>query len=543
MSSKEFTFSNNARQKVLEGVDTLANAVRVTLGPAGRNVVIEKPYGPPHVTKDGVTVAKQVQLTDRVANAGAQLMKEAASKTADAAGDGTTTATVLAQAIVQDGIRLVETGVNPTELKRGMDFAVRHVVSELQSMSKPVSSSSEIAQVGALSANGDAEVGELIAGAMDRVGNEGVITLEEGKGIDTTLDVVKGYAFDKGFLSPHFANDETGTECVLEDVHVLVTDKNINNLQVIMPIMNAVLEKGNKPLLVIAQDVTGEALPTLVVNKIRGTFHPCAVKAPGFGDRQKEMLQDLAIFTGAEYISEDVGRKIENFDFDWLGHASKVIVTNGNCTVVQGSGDPSEIQKRANQIREKASVARSDWEREQQEERLAKLVGGVAVIAVGAATEAEMREKKDRVEDALSATRAAVQEGIVPGGGVALIRASKVLDSLTDVPTEFEAGVRIVKRAVKMPLARIVENCGGEPSEVRTKILETDNPNFGYNARTDVFEDLVEAGVVDPTKVVRSALQNAVSAAGTILTTECVITDVPEEQKDAAGAPGMPLRM
>jgi len=527
--AKEFKFSDDARSKVLAGVNTLANAVRVTLGPRGRNVVIQKDYGAPHVTKDGVTVARAVSLEDQFEDMGAQLVKEVASKTASDAGDGTTTATVLAQAIAIEGAKLVTANHNPTDLKRGIDFAVTNIVEELQKMAKDVTSSSEVAQVGTISANGDAEVGKMIADAMEQVGNEGVITLEEGKGIATELNVVNGYQFDKGFLAPHFATNEKN-ESVLENPIILVTDKNINNVNVMIPIMEKCVKTyPGRPLLVLAENVEGEALPTLILNHLKGAFRSCAVKAPGFGDRRKEMLQDIAILTGASFISEDLGFKLEQFDATWLGSAKRVVVNSNNTTIVEGAGEPSEIESRVAKVKATIEDADSDWDRERHQERLAKLVGGVAVVTVGAATEAEMKEKKDRVEDALSATRAAVQEGIVAGGGCALLRASRVLDTLT-VPSDLKYGVEIVRKAAMEPFRRIVLNAGGDPSAVMIEVLKKSDSSWGYNAQTEVFEDLMASGVIDPVKVVRCALQNAASVAGLILTTECMIANKPDKE-------------
>lgn len=540
MSAKEFQFSDDARAKMLEGVNTLANAVRVTLGPRGRNVVIEKSYGSPHSTKDGVTVAKAVELDDKFANMGAQLVKQVASKTADVAGDGTTTATVLAQDMINEGAKLVTARHNPTDIKRGMDFAVGHVVDRLKEMSRDVSDTKEIAQVGAISSNGDLEIGNMIADAMEQVGNEGVITLEEGQAINTELRVVNGYRFDKGYLSQYFVTNDK-LESVLNDALVLVTAGPINNAtNVLIPMMEKVSAAfPQRPLLIIAESVEGEALPTLVLNHAKGAFKCCPVKAPGFGDRRKEMLGDIATLTGATLISEETGLKLENFQISWLGSAKKVVTTANSCTITEGQGDVNELETRVANIRVAAENALSGYDREKQEERLAKLVGGVAVIAVGAATEAEMKEKKDRVEDALSATRAAVQEGVVPGGGVALLRAADVLDDALDVPAGYSQGVEIVRNALRAPLSRIVSNAGGDASEVRIRVLENDDINFGYNAQTEEFEDLVASGVIDPTKVVRCALQNAVSVAGLILTTECMIVEKKEDKPTQPGMPGM----
>lgn len=539
MTAKEFKFSEEARAKVLKGVNTLADAVKVTLGPRGRNVVIQKQFGPPHITKDGVTVAKEVFLKDAFENMGAQMLKQVAQKTADVAGDGTTTATVLAQAIVTEGAKLVAADYNPTDLKRGIDFAVDKVVQEIDRMSKQVTSKKEIAQIGTISSNEDKEIGNMIADAMEQVGNEGVISLEEGKGLKTELTVVNGYQFDRGYLSPHFATNEK-LESVLEKPLILLCDQPVSNVAVVMPMLQKCHDKyPGRPLVVIADDIAGDALPTFIVNHLKDSFKSCCIKAPGFGDRRKEMLNDLAILTGATLVSEETGLKLENFDPNWLGTSSRVTTTKSTCTIVRGGGDSDDIKKRVGEIRAAIDGATSDWDKEKQEERLAKLVGGVAVIAVGAATEAEMTEKKDRVEDALNATRAAVQEGIVAGGGVALIRALKVLDS---VPEEFEHGAKIVRKALTAPLSRIVENAGLDASEVRMKILEQEDESFGFNARTEKFEDLVSVGVIDPAKVVRCALQNAASVAGLALTTECMIADIPEDTpQQPGGGPQMPM--
>lgn len=533
MTAKDFEFGGDARDKVLSGINTLANAVKVTLGPRGRNVVIQKSFGSPHITKDGVTVAKEVNLEDPFEDMGAQIVKEVASRTADVAGDGTTTATVLAQAIYNEGAKLVAAGMNPTILKRGIDWAVNQVVDELENVSNQVTSSKEITQVGTISSNGDTEVGAMIADAMEQVGNEGVITLEEGKGVATELTVVNGYQFDRGWLAQHFVTNEN-LEAVLEDAKILLTDVNLNNSAVMLPIMEKCYELfRGKPVIVIADNVEGEALALMVINKLKGTFPCCAVKAPGFGDRKKEMLEDLAVLTGATLVSDSVGLKLENFDPSWLGSARRVVVTKNNTTVVEGSGETNAVETRVAQIRAQVEASDSDWDREKQQERLAKLVGGIAVISVGAPSEVEMKEKKDRVEDALNATRAAVQEGVVAGGGVALLRASSKLQS---PPEEFEFGVKIVKEALTAPLKQIVSNAGGKADVVIMQVLANDNPNFGYNAQTDVFEDLTAAGVIDPTKVVRCALQNAASVAGLMLTTECMIAN--KLEKESVSGPG-----
>lgn len=529
--AKEFKFGDEAREKILKGVNTLADAVGVTLGPRGRTVVMQKSYGPPQSSKDGATVAREISLEDPFEDMGAQMVKEVASKTAIISGDGTSTGTVLAQALIKEGTKLVAAGHNPMDIKRGIDFAVAHIVKEVAAMSKDVESSDEIAQIGTISSNGDSDVGKMIADAMEKVGNEGIISLEEGKSVVTELSVVKGYNFDRGYLAPHFVSNEK-MEAILEEPVILVTDKNINNAQhVMIPIMektHAVFP--GRPLLIIADSVEGEALPTLVINKLKGAFVSCPVKAPGFGDRRREMLEDIAILTGATLVSEDVGLKIENFEPEWLGTAKRSTSTSGGTTIIEGGGADEALEERVDSIRAQIGAAPSEWDKEKQEERLAKLAGGVAVIAVGAATEAEMKEKKDRVEDALAATTAAVQEGIVAGGGVAILRASMTLDEL-DVPPDLTTGVSIVKKAAQEPIRRIVLNAGGEPSDIIRGVLENETVTFGYNARTEKFEDLVESGVIDPAKVVRCALQNAASVAGLVLTTECMIATKPEPDK------------
>lgn len=541
MTSKSFKFAEEARAKILIGVNTLADAVKITLGPRGRNVVIQKSFGAPHITKDGVTVAKEVILKDPFENMGAQMLKQVAQKTADVAGDGTTTATVLAQSIIQEGSKLVSADAeSPINIRRGINFAVEKIVNELAKMSKEIDSKTEIAQIGTISSNDDKEIGEMIADAMEQVGNEGVISLEEGKGIKTELNVVNGYEFDRGYLSPRFATNER-LESVLEEPLILICDKPVNNVQVLLPILEACHTKFNgRPLLIIAEDVAGDALPTLVINHMRDSFKSCAVKAPGFGDRRKEMLSDIATITGASLVSEDVGSKLENFEIDWLGSAQRVVITRNSCTIIKGCGDTSAIEERVAEIRVSVEASVSEWDRDKQEERLAKLVGGVAVISVGAPTEAEMKEKKDRVEDALNATRAAVQEGVVAGGGVAILRAAQTLD-LIDIPSEFQYGAKIVRKAAEEPLRRIVLNAGGDPTLVRLEVLKEDDLGFGFNAKTEKFENLIEAGVIDPVKVVRCALQNAASVAGLVLTTECMIADNPEDNSQKSGPPGMPM--
>ena len=538
MAVKEFKFSEEARAKILKGVNILTDVVKVTLGPRGRNVVIQNQFGAPKITKDGVSCAKEIFLEDPFEDMGAQMLKQVASKTADVAGDGTTTATILAQSIITEGSKLVAADHNPTDIKRGIDFAVEKVVEELEKMSKPVTSQKEIAQIGTISSNEDKEVGEMIAGAMEKVGNEGVISLEEGKALRTELKVVTGYQFDRGYLSQHFATNEK-LENVLEEPMILLCEKGINNVAIIIPVLKACNEAfPSRPLLIIADDVSGDALPTLIVNHMKDSFKSCAVKTPGFGDRRKEMLADLAVLTGATVVSEELGHKLENFDINWLGFAKRTITTKNTCTIVEGTGTSEAVEDRVAKIRVTIEATESDWDREKQEERLAKLVGGIAVISVGAPTETEMKEKKDRIEDALNATKAAVQEGVVPGGGVAILRSSKVLDSI-DIPPEFANGVKIVRKAAEEPLRRIVLNAGSDPTAVRLEILSNKNNNFGYNARTEEFEDLMEAGVIDPAKVVRCALQNAASVAGLVLMTECMIATKPEKDKPQGPPAGM----
>ena len=535
MAAKLVVFSQDAREKVLRGVNVLADAVTVTLGPRGRNVVLEKSWGAPNVTKDGVTVAKEIELEDRFENMGAQMVKEVASKTSDVAGDGTTTATVLARAIFTEGLKMVSAGHDPMNLKRGIDKAVSALTAELKTLSKPTKEQKEIAQVGTISANNDPTIGEIIAGAMSKVGKEGVITVEEAKGLETELAVVEGMQFDRGYLSPYFVTDPERMECVYEDVYVLIHEKKISGMKDLLPL----LEQGAraaKPLLIIAEDLEGEALATLVVNKIRGTLHTVAVKAPGFGDRRKAMLEDVAILTGGKLIAEELGMKLENVTLQDLGRCKRVVVDKDNTTLVEGAGKKADIEGRIKQLRAQIEETTSDYEREKLQERLAKLVGGVAIIKVGAATEVEMKEKKARVEDALHATRAAVEEGIVPGGGVALIRASSVLDKL-ELSDEERFGVKIVKRAIEEPLRWIANNAGHEGSIVLDKVKNAKGA-FGFNAFTEEYEDLLKAGIIDPTKVVRTALINAASIAGLMLTTEAMIAERPQEK--GSGAPAMP---
>ncbi len=532
---KIIEYDADARQKIKRGVDILAKAVKITLGPKGRNVVIDKKFGAPTVTKDGVTVAKEIELEDPFENMGAQMVKEVASKTSDVAGDGTTTATVLAQSIYEQGLKNVTAGANPTELKRGIDEAVAKVVEHLKELSKEVAGKTEVAQVGAISANNDEAIGNLIADAMDKVGKDGVITVEEAKGIETTLEVVEGMQFDRGYVSPYFVTDSEAMEAVLEDPLILIHDKKISAMKDLLPVLEKVAQTG-KPLLLIAEDIEGEALATLVVNKLRGTLKVAAVKAPGFGDRRKAMLEDIAILTGGRVISEETGFKLENAGLDDLGQAKKVTIDKDNTTIVEGAGDKEAIKGRVNQIRAQIETTTSDYDREKLQERLAKLAGGVAVIKIGAATEVEMKEKKARVEDALHATRAAVEEGIVPGGGIALLRSIKALDKLK-LDGDKQIGVDIVRRALEEPIRQIVANAGLEGSVIVNKVMER-NGAFGFNAQKEEYEDLLKAGVIDPTKVTRSALENASSVAGLLLMTEALIADKPEEEKPAPTPPG-----
>jgi len=538
MAAKILAFDTTAREKLLKGVDALANAVKVTLGPRGRNVVLEKSFGSPTVTKDGVTVAKEVELEDKFENMGAQMVKEVASKTSDIAGDGTTTATVLAQVIAHLGIKNVTSGADAMSIKRGMDKAVKAIVAELKKVSKPISGKKEIAQVASISANNDSEIGNLIADAMEKVGKDGVITVEEAKGIETQLDVVEGMQFDRGYLSPYFVTNSESMECVLEEPMILIYDKKISTMKDLLPILEKVAQMG-KALLIIAEEVEGEALATLVVNKLRGTLKIAAVKAPGFGDRRKAMLEDIAVLTGGIVVSEETGFKLENTTLDNLGRAKRVVIDKDNTTIVEGTGKSDDIKGRINQIRRQIEETTSDYDREKLQERLAKLAGGVAVLKIGAATETEMKEKKARVEDALHATRAAVEEGIVTGGGVALVRCARVLEKIEAAGDE-KIGIDIILRACEEPLRMIVQNAGAEPSVVCNKVKEGKDA-FGYNALTCEYEDLLKAGVIDPTKVTRSALEHASSISGLILTTECIISDKPEKKKaaPAAGAPGM----
>ena len=537
MSAKEILFDVKAREKLARGVDKLADAVKVTLGPKGRNVAIEKSFGAPVITKDGVTVAKQIELSDKFENMGAQLVKEVASKTSDAAGDGTTTATILAQAIYHEGIKLVAAGRNPMAVKRGIDKGVEALIAELANLAKPTRDQKEIAQIGTISANSDATIGNIIAEAMAKVGKEGVITVEEAKGLETTMDVVEGMRFDRGYLSPYFVTNAEKMVCEMDNPYILCTEKKISSMKDMLPVLEQVA-KVNRPLMIIAEDVEGEALATLVVNKLRGALQVVAVKAPGFGDRRKAMLQDIAILTGGEVASEETGSKLENMTLAQLGTAKRIVVDKENTTIVDGAGKSEDIKARVKQIRAQIEETTSDYDREKLQERLAKLVGGVAVIHVGAATETEMKEKKDRVEDALNATRAAVEEGIVPGGGTALIRVSKVLGDIKPADDDELAGVNIVRRAIEEPLRQIAHNAGFEGSIVVEKVRQGKD-GFGFNAATGEYEDLIKAGVIDPKKVTRTALQNAASVASLLLTTECAIAEKPEPKKDAPMPGGM----
>lgn len=540
MAAKDVQFGNEVRQKMVNGVNILANAVRVTLGPKGRNVVVDRAFGGPHITKDGVTVAKEIELKDKFENMGAQMVKEVASKTNDVAGDGTTTATVLAQSIVAEGMKYVTAGMNPTDLKRGIDKAVAALVEELKNIAKPCDTSKEIAQVGSISANSDEQVGAIIAEAMEKVGKEGVITVEDGKSLENELDVVEGMQFDRGYLSPYFINDAEKQIAALDNPFVLLFDKKISNIRDLLPVLEQVA-KASRPLLIIAEDVEGEALATLVVNNIRGILKTVAVKAPGFGDRRKAMLQDIAILTGGTVIAEEVGLSLEKATLEDLGQAKRIEIGKENTTIIDGFGDAAQIEARVAEIRQQIETATSEYDKEKLQERVAKLAGGVAVIKVGAATEVEMKEKKDRVEDALHATRAAVEEGVVAGGGVALLRARAALENLHTGNADQDAGVQIVLRAVESPLRQIVANAGGEPSVVVNKVLEGKG-NYGYNAGSGEYGDMIEMGVLDPAKVTRSALQHAASIAGLMLTTDCMIAEIPEEKPampDMGGMGGM----
>ena len=538
MAAKDVKFSRDARERILRGVDILADAVKVTLGPKGRNVVLDKSFGAPRISKDGVTVAKEIELSDKFENMGAQMLREVASKTSDIAGDGTTTATVLAQAIVREGIKAVTAGMNPMDLKRGIDRAVEAVVEDVKKRAKKVSGHAEIAQVGTISANGEREIGEMIAQAMEKVGNEGVITVEEAKSLSTELEVVEGMQFDRGYLSPYFVTNADKMVCELENPYILLHEKKLSNLQAMLPVLEAVVQSG-RPLLVVAEDVEGEALATLVVNKLRGGLKVAAVKAPGFGDRRKAMLEDIAILTGGEVISEDLGIKLENVSLNMLGKAKKVILTKDETTIVDGSGKKSDIQARCGQIRTQIEETTSDYDREKLQERLAKLAGGVAVIRVGGATEVEVKERKDRVDDAMHATRAAVEEGVVPGGGAALLYASRVLAKIQPDNDDQRHGIEIIRRALQAPVRQIAENAGVDGSVVVGKMLESKDTNFGFDAQNDKYVDMIKAGIIDPTKVVRTALQDAASVAGLLITTEAMVAERPEK-KAAPAMPGGP---
>jgi chaperonin GroEL len=538
MAAKEVRFSSEAREKMLRGVDTLANAVKVTLGPKGRNVVLDKSFGAPRITKDGVTVAKEIELEDKFENMGAQMVREVASKTSDIAGDGTTTATVLAHAIVKEGAKAVAAGVNPMDLKRGVDLAVQAVVEDLKKNAKKVTSNEEIAQVATISANGDTEIGRFLAEAMRKVGNEGVITVEEAKSLETELEVVEGMQFDRGYVSPYFVTNPEKMRVELEDSYVLIHEKKLSGLQAMVPLLESVVQSG-KPLLVVAEDVEGEALATLVVNKLRGGLKVAAVKAPGFGDRRKAMLEDIAILTGGTAISEDLGIKLENVTLEMLGRAKKVVIEKENTTIVDGAGKKKDIQARIAQIKAQIEETTSDYDREKLQERLAKLAGGVAVIRVGGATEVEVKERKDRVDDAMHATRAAVEEGILPGGGVPLLRALKALNGVKPDNADQKAGVDIVRRALQAPARQIVQNAGEDGSLVVGKLLERSTYNWGFNAATGEYQDLVDAGVIDPAKVVRTALQDAASVASLLITTEALVAEKPKKPSPAAAGAGM----
>ncbi len=536
MAAKEVKFHSDARERMLRGVDILANAVKVTLGPKGRNVVLDKSFGAPRITKDGVTVAKEIELADKFENMGAQMVKEVASKTSDQAGDGTTTATVLAQAIVREGHKAVAAGLNPMDLKRGIDLAVEAVVADVKSRSKKIATNEEIAQVGTISANGERDIGEMIARAMQKVGNEGVITVEEAKSLETELDVVEGMQFDRGYLSPYFVTNAEKMLAELENPYILIHEKKLSGLQAMLPVLESVVQSG-RPLLIVAEDVEGEALATLVVNKLRGGLKVAAVKAPGFGDRRKAMLEDIAILTGGQVISEDLGIKLENVTLDMLGQAKKVRVEKENTTIIDGGGKKADIEGRCAQIRQQVEETTSDYDREKLQERLAKLAGGVAVIRVGGSTEVEVKERKDRVDDAMHATRAAVEEGIVPGGGVALLYAIRALDKLTPANPDQKVGIDIVRKALQWPARQIAENSGTDGSIIVGKLLDSKDVNYGYDAQKGEFTDLVQAGIIDPTKVVRHALQDAASVAGLLITTEAMIAEKPEPK---SAMPAMP---
>jgi len=537
MSAKDVRFSTDARDRMLRGVETLANAVKVTLGPKGRNVVIEKSFGAPRITKDGVTVAKEIELEDKFENMGAQMVREVAQKTNDVAGDGTTTATVLAAAIVKEGVKAVAAGMNPMDLKRGIDLAVSAVVEDIKKRAKKVSSTAEVAQVGTISSNGDSTVGKMIAQAMQKVGNEGVITVEEAKALDTEVEIVEGMQFDRGYLSPYFITNAEKMVAELEDAYVLLHEKKLSGLQAMLPVLEAVVQSG-KPLLIIAEDIEGEALATLVVNKLRGGLKVAAVKAPGFGDRRKAMLEDIAILTGGQLIAEDLGIKLESVTPAMLGRAKKIVIEKEKTTIIDGTGKKKDIEARVNQIKAQIEETTSDYDREKLQERLAKLAGGVAVIRVGGATEVEVKEKKDRVEDALNATRAAVEEGIVPGGGVALLRAKKAVGKLTNSNPDVQTGINIVLKAIEAPLRQIAENSGVEGSIVVNKILENKSETYGFDAQNEEYVDMIDKGIVDPAKVVRAALQDAASVAGLLVTTEAMVAELPKDQPAMPAMPG-----
>ncbi len=542
MAAKEVGFSTDARDRLLRGVDILANSVKITLGPKGRNVVLDKSFGAPRITKDGVTVAKEIELEDKFENMGAQMIKEVASKTNDEAGDGTTTATLLAQAIVREGLKAVAADMNPMDLKRGIDKAVEAVVADLHTRSKRVRSSQEIAQIGTISANGEREIGNYIAEAMEKVGNEGVITVEEAKSLRTELDVVEGMQFDRGYLSPYFITNAEKMTCELDNPFILLHEKKLSNLQAMLPVLEAVARSG-KPLLIVAEDVEGEALAALVVNKLRGGLKIAAVKAPGFGDRRKAMLEDIAILTSGQLVSEDLGIKLDNVTLDMLGRAKRVLISKEETTIVEGSGKKNAIQGRCNQIRAQIEDTTSDYDKEKLQERLAKLAGGVAVIRVGGATEVEVKERKDRVEDAMNATRAAVEEGVVPGGGVALLYAVRALDKIQTDNDDQKVGVNIIRRALAMPARQIAENAGEDGAVIAGKLTEQKDRNYGFDAQAGKYKDLVKAGIIDPTKVVRTALQDAASIAGLLITTEVMVAEKPEPADGAGAAPAMPPGM
>ena len=529
MSAKDIMFGTDARAKMLKGVETLAKTVKVTLGPKGRNVVLDKSYGAPKITKDGVSVAKEVELADKFENMGAQLVKEVAQKTADKAGDGTTTATVLAEAIIREGCKAVAAGMNPMDLKRGIDMAVEAVVEDVKSRSKDIKTSEEIAQVGTISANGDRSIGEYLARAMEKVGNEGVITVEDAKGLETELDVVEGMQFDRGYLSPYFITNAEKMICEYENPYILLYDQKISNLQPLIPVLEAVVQSG-RPLLIVAEDIEGEALATLVVNRLRGGLKVCAVKAPGFGDRRKAMLQDIAILTGGQVISEELGMKLENITLEYLGSAKRIEVSKEETTVIDGMGNKETIQDRTAEIRKQIEDTTSDYDREKLQERLAKLSGGVAVLRVGGASEVEVKEKKDRIDDALNATRAAVKEGVVAGGGVALLYSIKALDKLMPANADQKVGIDIIRKAIQAPIRQIAENAGVDGAVVAGKLLEQSDSNYGYNAQNDEYTDMVKAGIIDPTKVVRTALQDAASVGSLLITTEAMVTEAPQKE-------------